>query len=240
MNRRVFYISILLTFLSCGIDDWKIDSLYMQKIEGTSKVIYNFSAWGGLDSNPHGFIILDSTKTFKVDVKNILPMYELSNIPTANKIEGITHECYGTCGEPYYKSPPIYKPMKTETFENEDINITNRIYQYKGYSELERGLERYVFERFIETRDSLFFFNLDDVESMDGIHLDELRVKKGQIYLQFYPNKEVKKIIVDDVTLNPKTKSVEQIRHIHLTPKNKILNKQISERGVFREIEIPK
>lgn len=86
-----------------GRNEWIIDSLFVQKIEGSSKVIYNFSAWGGRDSNPHGFIILDSTETFKVDVKNILPIHNLSAIPNKGIIEGASHECLGTCGDELQK-----------------------------------------------------------------------------------------------------------------------------------------
>lgn len=243
MKIKLFsIIPIFLTFYSCGFGkpEWKIDQLYVQKIEGTSKVIYNFSAWGGLDSNPHGFIILDSSKTFKVEVEKILPFYNLSNIPTKSDIEGVSHECYGTCGEPYYKSIPIFKPMKTENTKEGDINLKNRIYQYRGYSEHDNGLQRYVFEKFQETKDSLFFYNLDDIESINGLHLNELKVKKGEVYLQLNKDKNIIKVIVDEVTLHPKTRSIEQIRHVYLTPKHKISNYEISERGIFRQTIIPK
>ncbi|WP_261509886.1 hypothetical protein [Chryseobacterium paludis] len=243
MKIKLFPIlSILSMFYGCGFGnpEWRIDQLYVQKIEGTSKVIYNFSAWGGLDSNPHGYIILDSSKTFKVEVEKILPFYNLSNIPSKYDIEGVSHECYGTCGESYYKSVPIFKPIKTINSKDEDINLTNRIYQYRGYSDHENGLQRFVFENFKETKDSLFFYNLDDIESMNGIHLDELKLKKGDIYLQLGKNTDIKKIIADEVIIHPKTKLLVKIRHISLTPKHKISNTEISERGIFREAKIPK
>ncbi|KIC61986.1 hypothetical protein [Chryseobacterium taiwanense] len=241
MKVKLFsIILILFIFYGCSFlkTEWRIDELYIQKIEGSSKVIYNFSAWGGLDSNPRGFIVLDSTETFQVDVEKILPIYQLSDIPNKSYFEGITHDCYGTCGETYYDSAPIFKPMKLEKMKIEDIEFTNRIYQYKGYSEHDRGLENYVFEKFKETKDSLYFYNLDDVESMDGQHLNELKVRKGEIYIQLAKNKDIKKIIADDVRLNSETKAVEQIRHIVLTPKSKIKNDKLSERGIFREVKI--
>ncbi|ASK30650.1 hypothetical protein CEY12_11235 [Chryseobacterium sp. T16E-39] len=210
--------------------------MYRQKIDGTSKVIYYFSAWGGRDSNPRGFIILDSTKQFQVEIENILPIYQLSQIPNKTNIEGITHDCYGTCGELYYNSKPVFRPMKVDISSENGFKLKTRIYQYKGYSEHNRGLERYVFEKFKETKDSLIFYNLDDVESMNGIHLDTLKVKKGSVYLLFNKKNNIKKINVDNVTLNFKTNSIEEIRHIALTPKNEIKNKELSERGIFREL----
>lgn len=75
---------------------------------------------------------------------------------------------------------------------------------------------------------------------MDGIHLDELKVKKGEVYLISNNKNEIEKIMVDDVTLDSKTNSIEQIRHINLTPKNKLKDSEISERGIFRKVKIPK
>lgn len=241
MKVKFFFIfSIFLIFYGCGFGkiEWQIDQLYMQKIEGTSNVIYNFSAWGGRDSNARGFMVLDSVETFQVDRQNILPFYQLSDIPSKNGIEGIVHDCYGTCGDTYYKNAAIFKPMKTEQTKVNNIKLTNRIYQYKGYSEHTRGLERYVFEKFRETNDSLFFYNLDDVESMNGLHLDQLKVKKGEIYIHLKKNNQIEKIIVNEVKLHTKTKSIDEIRYIFLTPKNIIFNKEISERGIFREVNV--
>ena len=231
----------LFLFYGCGFGktEWTIDKLFVQKIEGSSKVIYNFSAWGGLDSNPHGFVILDSTETFEVEVNNILPIYQLSEIPNKMSIEGITHDCYGTCGEPYYKSSTIYKPMKTDVKNEKDINLTTRIYQYKGYSESSSG-GRFQFEKFKETKDSLYFYNLNDIESMEEYHLDELKIKKGEIYLYLNKKNEIDKIIANSVELNPQTKSIVKISNFTLTPKYNLRNEDLSQRGIFREIKLTK
>ena len=231
----------LFLFYGCGLGktEWTMDKLFVQKIEGSSKVIYNFSAWGGLDSNPHGFIILDSTETFEVEVNNILPIYQLSEIPNKMRIEGITHDCYGTCGEPYYKSSTIYKPMKTDVKNEKDINLTTRIYQYKGYSESSNG-GRFQFDKFTETKDSLYFYNLNDIESMEEYHLDELKIKKGEIYLYLNKKNEIDKIIANSVELNPQTKSIVKISNFTLTPKYNLRNEDLSQRGIFREIKVTK
>lgn len=241
MKLQFSAIAISFLFYGCGFGktEWTIDKLFVQKIEGSPNLIYDFSAWGGRDSNPHGFIILDSTQTFKVEVENILPVYQLSEIPNKTSIEGITHDCHGTCGEPYYKSIPVFKPMKIESQEIKGINLTTRTYQYKGYSESSNG-GRYQFDKFIETKDSLYFYNLNDVESMEKNHLSELKVKKGEIYLYQNERKEIIKIIAREVQLNPETKSIEKISDYTLTPKYKTENHQFSERGVFREVKIPK
>lgn len=233
--------TLLFLFYGCGFGktEWTVDKLFVQKIEGTSKVIYNFSAWGGLDSNPHGFIILDSTKSFKVEVEDILPIYQLSEIPNKNNIKGITHECYGTCGEPYYKSTAIFTPMKIDSTVIQGITLTTNVYQYKGYSEISNG-GRFQFDKFKETKDSLFFYNLNDIESMEKIHLDVLKIKKGEIYLYQNETKEIVRIIAEEVKINQRTQSLEKISTFTLTPKYKMLSNELSERGIFREVKFLK
>lgn len=240
MKIRFFIISILiLSAHSCikGLTEWTVDELYFQKIEGTSKVLYKYDAWGGRDSNANGFIILDSNDNFKIDLSKELPFYILSEIPNSSHIEGITHDCYGPCGESYYKTNPIFRPMKTENSVNNGINVITQIYQYRDYSEKEYALERYVFERFNETSDSLFFYNLNDVESLNGIHLDELKVKKGEVYLTENEKNQIVKIIINEASLNLKNKNIEQIRTVFLTPKHEINDSQFSERGIFRQVK---
>ncbi len=69
-SKFIFFIIISFSLVSCGFEklgDWDISELYAQKIEGTNKVLYKYDAWGGRDSHVSGFLILDSTKTFKID-----------------------------------------------------------------------------------------------------------------------------------------------------------------------------
>ena len=87
MKGAFFCLVLFSVIYGCGMNDWKIEELSVQKIDGSSKVIYYFSAWGGLDSNPHGFIVLDSTEEFTVDVNKILPIYYLSEIPSSEKLK---------------------------------------------------------------------------------------------------------------------------------------------------------
>jgi len=242
MKAKLFSILLILSlFYGCSFEktEWRIDSLFVQKIEGSSKLIYNFNAWGGRDSNLYGFIILDSTEKFKVEVENILPIYQLSGIPNKLNIEGVTHDCYGTCGEPYYKSTSILKPMKIDITNNQGINLITRTYQYKGYSESSNS-GRFQFDKFKETKDSLYFYNLNDVESMEEYHLDELRIKKGEIYLYVNKNNEIDKINAQVVQLSPKIKSLIKISNFTLTPKYKVRNEDLSQRGIFREIKLIK
>jgi hypothetical protein len=227
-------------FYGCGtIGDWRIEELSVQKIEGSSKVLYYFSAWGGLDSNPHGFVVLDSTEEFSVDVNKILPIDYLSDIPSSINIEGVSHECYNSCGENYHKSTPIFIPMKLDKSENDDITIINRIYQYRGFAERETGLQRYEFEKFKETNDSLFFYNLNDIISLNGTHLDTLKVKKGEVFLRQDENKQLIKITINSIKKNQNTDEIEYAITYDLTPKTKTMISEFSTHGIFREAKIP-
>ncbi|SEH65537.1 hypothetical protein SAMN02927937_00709 [Paenimyroides aquimaris] len=236
--------TIILTLYSCGFDkfgEWDISEVYAQKIEGTSKILYKYDAWGGRDSNANGFIILDSTETFKIDLNNALPFYNLSEIPNKSKIEGIKHECYNSCSEEYYKTEPIFSPMKIDNFQFKGINIKNIVYQYRGISERNRGLRGdFVFEKFVETKDSIYFFNLKEEKYVDNKHLDELKLKKGEVYLSENEAGEITKIVINQITLNPRNKDIIEVSTYFLTSKNKIKSSDFSDRGIFKEIKITK
>lgn len=229
---------------SCGLEkliEWDISELYAQKIEGTSKILYKYDAWGGRDSHVSGFIILDSTDTFKIDLKNTLPFYNLSAIPTRTKIEGIKHECYNSCAEEYGKAIPIFSPMKIDNSEFEGIAVETKTYQYKGFSEKERGLRGdFIFEKFIETRDSIYFFNLNEVKYVDNKHLDELKLKKGEVYITKNENDEIISIVINELTLNPDTNEIIEAGTYFLSPENKISISAFSDRGIFKQVITPR
>ena len=163
----ILFISVIL-LSGCGFEklaEWDISELYAQKIEGTSKILYKYDAWGGRDSHVSGFIILDSTQTFKIDLKNTLPFYNLSAIPNRSKIEGIKHECYNSCGEEYHNATPIFSPIKIENSDSEGIGLITKIYQNRGLSERDRGLRGdFIFEKFTEA-----YLDRSTAELMDEI-----------------------------------------------------------------------
>ncbi|MFD2892575.1 hypothetical protein ACFS5J_11190 [Flavobacterium chuncheonense] len=240
INTTIFLL--LLIFLNgCGLGQWEISELYSQKIEGTSKILYKYDAWGGRDSNANGFIILDSTETFEIDLINSLSFYNLSDIPNRNKIEGITHDCYNSCEEKYYKTKPIFSPMKIDNSKSEGLNIETKIYQYRGLSEKDRGLRGdFIFEKFVETKDSIYFFNLNEVKYVDNKHLDELKLKKGEVYIKENENNEITSLVINQITLNPNNKEIIETVTYFLSPKNKIKSSDFSERGIFKQVKVTK
>lgn len=242
MKLRLIIFSILSLFLnSCGFGEWDISELYSQKIQGTSKILYKYDAWGGRDSHVSGFLILDSTKTFKIDLKNSLPFYNLSSIPNKSKIEGVKHECFNSCSEKYYKTEPIFSPMKIENSKSEGLNIETKIYQYRGLSEKDKGLRGdFIFEKFVETKDSIYFFDLQEEKYVNNKHLNELKLKKGEVYLRENKVGEITKIVINQTTLNPQNNEIIEALTYYLMPKNKIKTSDFSDRGIFKEVKLTK
>ncbi|WP_066223378.1 hypothetical protein [Formosa haliotis] len=85
---KIFYLCLIIQLYGCGFGDWDV-TLYEQKIEDSSNVIYEFDAWGGLDSHSAGYVIMDSTKQFKVNSARKLPIYYLTSLPNKRKIKAI-------------------------------------------------------------------------------------------------------------------------------------------------------
>ncbi len=152
-NFRIYYI-LLFSLLLSGCDrTWDI-VLYEQKIENSSKILYNYDAWGGRDSNINGFVIKDSTEIFKVNVQELLAIHYLINTPDKSNIRAVTFTSFedSISGEQVR-----YTPLKVSKNTENDISVFINKYQYKGFSERNQGYEEYNFEKFNETRDSIYF-----------------------------------------------------------------------------------
>jgi len=186
-------------------------------------------------------MILDSTKTFKIDLDKTLPFSKLAEIPSENKIIEIKHECENDCADEYYKTEPIFHTKRVEILTSEGINIKNIIYQYRGLGEKDKGLRGdFVFEKFTETKDSIFFFNLNDVKGVHKIHLDVLKLKKGEVYLNENESGEITKIVINQTALNPRNNEIIETLTYFLNPENKIKSSDFSDRGIFKEVKITK
>jgi hypothetical protein len=232
----IFFIELFLVLSGCGFGDWKVDELYAQKIEGTSRLLYKYDASGGRDAHASGYVILDSTETFQVNLSNDLPFMFLQEPPGNTSIKGVSHICDNSCDENYKKALANFFPIKQETTTRQDFRITNITYQYKGYAERSKGLERFHFEKFKETRDTISFYNLDDVESMDGIHLDSLKLKKTDVAVMQNANHNILKIVVEDLVVDKVSKEMILNQTYFLTPKHNLSSKAFSDYGIFKQI----
>lgn len=234
--KTTFLLLIIFNLSGCNWGEWHVGELYSQRIEGTSKILYKYDAWGGRDSHASGFIILDSTETFEVNLEKDLKFTYLTEIPNKNNITGVTHECDNSCDKHYDKTKAKYYPIKKENDTVKNINIQILIYQYKGFNEKYRELQSYHFERFKETRDSLYFYNLNDIESVDGGHLDTLKIKKSEVVIQLNQKSYVTKIVIEDIIINKNSKEITGAHPYFLTPVNKIKSDAFSDYGIFKQV----
>jgi len=133
------------------------------------------------------------------------------------------------------RAKPIFKPIDIENTSRYNIAIEFLKYQYKGYSKKARGFGRFDFENFTETRDSLFFFNLDDVKSMKGEHLDSLKIKKKMVNIQNSCNgDEVVLIVIEDHEIDESNKELISYKKYHLRPKKSIKIDEFSDYGIYK------
>ena len=228
----ILFISLFVLH-SCGTGEWETN-LYAQKIEGTSKILYKYDASGGRDTMVSGYIILDSTETFEVDISENLPFSYLENIPSKKNIQGVD------CEEPDYenidrKVKEIFIPLKIINETENGIEISTKIYQYEGFSKRRFGLGTFEFENFKETRDSIIFYNLNDVKSMEPQHLDFLKLKKKNIVIRQNKNLEIISIDIEDLILSKSTNEILSCKTYFLTPKKKMKSNLFTDYGVFKE-----
>jgi hypothetical protein len=104
------------------------------------------------------------------------------------------------------------------------------------HPERSKGLERFQFEEFKETRDRLFFYNLDDIESMAGKHVDSLKFKKTDVAIKQSKNHEVNKILIEDLVIDEKTDEIILNQTYFLTPRKKLNSNAFSDHGIFKEV----
>lgn len=233
VNNLIILSAFAFLFCSCGIGHWDT-TLYCQKIEGTSKVLYKYDAWGGRGSHAFGYILLDSTENFEVDISQNLPFSYLEDIPSKTYIQGVDREKLD------YESidrnvKEIFIPLKIINKIQNEIEISTKIYQYEGFSKRRFVLEIFEFENFKETRDSIIFYNLNDVKSMEPQHLDFLKLKKKNIVIRQNKNLEIVSIDIEDLILSKSTNEIISCKTYFLTPKKKMKSNLFTDYGVFKE-----
>ncbi|MDQ6531649.1 hypothetical protein [Flavobacterium sp. LHD-85] len=228
------FITALFLNMSCDFS-WKISELFVQKIENSSKVIYKYDAWGGRDSHKFGYVILDSTNVFDINNVESLPFQYFETIPTKQNISGVT------CEELDDQITPnkIFIPLKIKDSEEKGIKIKAKIFQNEGFVLRSQGYKEYQFETFKESRDSISFYNLNDIKSLEPEHLDILKFKKTNIFIRTKASNIVSEISIEDLKLSQKNEIISNIRY-DLTPKNKTKISSFSNIGIFKEVKLPK
>lgn len=228
-NKILLYILGMMIFCRCSGGSWDV-YLCAQKIEGSSKIIYKYDAWGGRDSQKSGYAIVDSSEVFDINKIDELPISYFTEIPNRNSIYAVEMAL------PNNDKSTYYKPIKTYKINEDGIDINIKRYQYKGFSEKNPGLRGdYKFTSFKETRDSLFFYSLDDTESMEHQHVDSLKFKKTNVTISQTKSKEVLKIEMENLMIS-KNNTIISVKTYFLKPKRKINSDKFSNYGIFKQI----
>jgi hypothetical protein len=217
-----------------GLGEWHI-TLYEQKIEGTSKAIYKYDAWGGMDSHEFGYTVRDTTENFTISGINKIQISQLAGIPNKNEIQAIYR-----VRVPYKERQSLvelFVPIEIKESKIEGLKIKTKLYQDKDFSKIKRGHFRYEFSNFKETRDSIIFYDLNDIISKHkSPHRDSLKIKKGHVILRERENKGIVAIEIEDLVISVKGRDslISKIRY-DLTPKSRIELSEFTSYGVFKE-----
>lgn len=230
MNKLITFI-ILLSLFGCadGNDDWEL-YLYEQKIEGTSKALYKYDAWGGFDTHITGYTILDTTQNFEMRTRKELPIFLLTEIPNKNLVQAMQTK------SSINDEPIKYNPVKSEKTTIKEILLKTNYYQSKAYSEKARGYEEMEFNNFKETRDSIYFYDLNEYTHKNTGHLDSLKIKKGNVFVAFKSQSDtIHRIYIDNLIISDDVNKrlISKVVY-HLKPKHQTKISEISDYGIFK------
>ena len=70
--------------------------------------------------------------------------------------------------------------------------------------------------------------------------MNELKLKKGEVYLSENEAGEITKIVINQTTLNPLNNEIIEALTYFLMPNNKIKTSDFSDRGIFKEVKLTK
>lgn len=232
---KIFLLGFISLCSGCGLAEWGTPTLYIQKIEGTTKLLYHYDVWGGRDSHATGYAVLEAREKF--DVINVesdkLTLSYLLEIPNKNEIFGIDIELpdYGN----NKNKKEIFKPISVNEDKKDGIKLNIKNYQYAGYSERSGGLSEYKFESFKETRDSIFFYDLYDTMTIEHVHLDSIKFKKGNVFISQFENREIIKIEISDLKISKVDSEIISNKKYVLKPKNDLKSNAFSDYGIFKQ-----
>jgi len=193
MKKRLMSICIVgLLLTSCGGGEWDTE-LYIQRIPNSSKIIYDYDAWGGRDSHEFGIVIMDSTEDFEVNKVQNLPISYLTEVPNGSRIHAISLQKAND------DSISLH-PLEKQNIHVSDINLEIDNYaEYSGYSDAGCMLNEYRFQAFKETEDSLYLFGLQKDFGVNLEGKDDVGFKKGNIKLIADSNGKLIRLEIKDL-----------------------------------------
>jgi hypothetical protein len=230
---------ILLLLIGCE-EPFPIDSIYLQRIENSSKVIYSYSAWSRYsDSNKSGFALMDSTETILISQLEDLPFSYLEGIATKNLIKGIH------LVKPKDKHNLNPKPINNYNLNQKNINISVEEKEYEMGLSNSSYITTGIFETFMETKDSLFFYGVTCKGELEPLYPNGIGFRKGNIKLVESSDKKLVQIIINQLSEayekgSNKIKSTKEgtyflrKKNYFFEPKGEIYIKEFSDYGIFK------
>lgn len=226
--KRISILTIIFLLQSCQID-FQLGSLYYQSSPNSPNYLYDYMYTGFTDSYYSGLLVFDSTIT--VDI---------------NKVRAKERQ--------KIRARILYRPNKEQTIQVLDLNnliitdypITDtklRIHTIDGFNAAvvsgnfgsNQGSIFYDFERIEETTDALVFFNIKNHYEPNQ-HIDTLCIKKGPIKLEAVDG-NISKIIVKIPATEHFSSGVYLYWQLFFTPTTKIPAQNISNDGVFKQLD---
>ncbi len=167
--------------------------MYIQRIPNSSKVIYDYDAWGGRDSHQFGIVIMDSTEDFEVNKVWNLPISYFTEVPNSSRIHAISLQNADD-------DSIALHPIENQEIRVSDISLViNKYKKYNGYSDAGCILNEYQFQTFKETKDSLYLFGLQEIFGGNLEGKDDVGFKKANIKLIADSNGKLIRLEIKDL-----------------------------------------
>ena len=209
--------------------------IYKHKIEFSPNILYKVSVWKNRDNHIWGYIVLDSND--KLDLKSINPMQldYIKNVPNKNKI-GFIHLTDIDTPSKYLMFCPYDKIILKKN------NISLEIEKYEKNSFLSRssGYYLYDFSNYKETKDSIFFYNLSNLNDSTSERLSVIKFLKSNIYISIDEGNNVKKMLINELIISNRNNEIISNKTFCLFPRESIKSDKFSDMGLFKQYYINK
>lgn len=241
-KKLCLFLGSVIIFYGCN-PSWDV-TLYVQKIKGSNKIIYQYDAWGGRDSHESGFAILDSTEEFDMSTITSLPGSYFAEVPTKDYIKLINVRNSQNSTTP---KDTVLKPAREYSKKIKGIKFDIIEYSETYGSPMNTGLMEYDFDIVNEKNDSLTFEN---VTLKSGIKLpSKVSFPKGNITILEDTTGRVDKIIIEKFIkekgeIYKPTKPLEIVpgqaiigfATFYFFPKKILKSSSLTNEGIFKQV----
>lgn len=221
LSIQIIIILVSFIFLSCVNND--SETLFAQKIEGNDLLIIDYSVWYGRDGHRSGRTLMKSVDNFNFRNVESLPLDYINEIE-AHKITSVKLK----------KSDSESK----EQSEIEKINFSNlqivTKHYFKTYDTPNCMLNKYYFNSFIETKDSLILSGLKREYGNNYKNMDEIKIKKGNIKILSDSLNNVIRLEITDLNF---IKEFACLSTSYMIPLSEINEDKFSDFGFFKAVK---